>query len=64
MPEFRDIIAGHLETHADMPWLTLVSGERADAVHHQADRRADLRLLRLLPFSRGCRKRHGGDHPP
>ena len=29
MPEFRDIIAGHLEAHADMPWLTLVSGERA-----------------------------------
>jgi hypothetical protein len=29
MPEFRDIIAGHLEARAGMPWLTLVSGDRA-----------------------------------
>ena len=29
MPEFRDIIAGHLEARADMPWLTLISGESA-----------------------------------
>jgi len=29
MQTFRDIIAGHLETHAEMPWLTLVSGDRA-----------------------------------
>jgi len=34
-----------------MPWLTLVSGDRATR-YHPADRRADLRLLRLLPCSR------------
>lgn len=29
MPEFRDIIAGHLDSRAEVPWLTLVSGEQA-----------------------------------
>ena len=29
MPEFRRIIAGHLESRADAPWLTLVSGQGA-----------------------------------
>ena len=29
MPTFRDIITGHLETHADMPWLTLIAGDQA-----------------------------------
>ena len=29
MQTFRDIIAEHLETHAELPWLTLVSSDRA-----------------------------------
>jgi len=29
MPSFRDIIAGHLRTHPEMPWLTLISGDRS-----------------------------------
>ena len=29
MPTFRDIITGHLDSHAEMPWLTLISGDRA-----------------------------------
>jgi len=29
MPEFRHIIAGHLESRAETPWLTLVAGQRA-----------------------------------
>jgi acyl-CoA synthetase (AMP-forming)/AMP-acid ligase II len=29
MQTFRDIIAEHLATHAELPWLTLVSSDRA-----------------------------------
>jgi acyl-CoA synthetase (AMP-forming)/AMP-acid ligase II len=29
MPSFRDILSGHLESRAELPWLTLVSGEHA-----------------------------------
>jgi fatty-acyl-CoA synthase len=29
MPEFRHIIAGHLELRAEAPWLTLISGQRS-----------------------------------
>ncbi len=32
MPTFRDIIAGHLDTRAEMPWLTLVSANRSEPV--------------------------------
>jgi acyl-CoA synthetase (AMP-forming)/AMP-acid ligase II len=32
MQTFRDIITDHLETHAEMPWLTLVSGDRATPI--------------------------------
>jgi acyl-CoA synthetase (AMP-forming)/AMP-acid ligase II len=31
VPEFRNILAEHLETRADQAWLTLVSGDRATA---------------------------------
>lgn len=29
MPEFRQIIAGHLDSRAETPWLTLISGQKA-----------------------------------
>jgi fatty-acyl-CoA synthase len=31
MPTFREIIETHLATHADFPWLTLVSGDQSRA---------------------------------
>jgi fatty-acyl-CoA synthase len=31
MPEFRNILAGHLESRPEATWLTLVSGQRATA---------------------------------